>query len=296
MANSVTLDIVGLMGALEKYEEDYSAYQAALDRGEDVQPPAPVNQKDFEKVQLVVSQVGKGCPIPERPDTMGIDALGAVAELMDQAAAAASQWMRIKDALTLAMWLAGSDASRPKMITKPDNFHDVAAWIPRRVVLPDGAMALGYRHACGIDFVVPVVELKAMIVEKGDSRKALLTFADREVQRLNEPARRYDRIRKDQAKHFRARLVCEHGEDEADKLFRAPRADNSRAQALAGRALSELEKQARIDAECAAIDALIAGEPEPEQVIDAEPTPPAVEVAPPAPPAPVTPPAPRKRK
>lgn len=288
MANSVTLDIVGLMGALDQYEADYSAYVAALERGEDVQPPAFVNQKDFETVTLTVNQVGKGCPIPDRPDTMGIDILEQIAQSMDQAAAAASAWQRAKDNLTLLMWLAGSDAGRPKPVVKPANFHDVAAWVPRRHKFDNGEMGIAYTHSCGLSFEVSATDLKAMIVEKGDSRKALLTFADREFQKLNEPARRYDKIRKDQAKHFRARLVCEHGEEEADKLFRAPRADNSRAQALANKAISELDKQAKIEAECAAIDALIAGDAEPDPVIDAEAAP-TVEATPPTP-------APRKGK
>lgn len=294
MANTVTLDVVAFFGALEQYEADYSAYTAALERGEDVQPPTPINQRDFETVTVTVNQIGKGCPIPEKPDTMGIEALALIEQLMDEAAAAASRWQRLKDSLTLAMWVAGSDESRPKTIAKPANFHDVAAWVPRRHKFDNGDLGIAYTHSCGLSFEVSATALKAMIVEKGDSRKALLTFADREFQKLNEPARRYDKIRKDQAKHFRARLVCEHGEEEADKLFRAPRADNSRAQALANKAISELDKQAKIEAECAAIDALLAGEEEPDPVIDAEPTPPAVEPAPVVEPTPA--PAPRKGK
>lgn len=291
MATVKNLDLALLIPALEKYEEDRIKYEEAIKRGENVEPPTPINQLDYVTITVVIDQIGKGAPLAERPDPMGIPIFVENDKLMDEFAAAASAYQRLHDKVLKGLYLASQDDSRPKTIDKPKDMNNALAWIMGRDgVNKAGEKVLTFTHACGVTFRTTLPELQKLTLEKGSSALAIVQMAGDHFEKINAPAKAYDEINRAQKRYLKSRLITEHGEEIAAHIFRIPRADNARAAALVDKdqkaKLAELEKAEQLKRDMAALAALAA---EPDPVIDAEaaptvePTPPTVEATPPTP-------------
>lgn len=298
MATVKNLDLALLIPALEKYEEDRIKYEEAIKRGENVEPPTPINQMDYVTVTVVIDQVGKGAPLAERPDPMGIPIFVENDKLMDEFAAAASVYQRLHDKVLKGLYLASQDDARPKVIDRPKDMNNALAWIMGRDgVNKAGEKVLTFTHACGVTFRTTLPELQKLTLEKGSSALAIVQMAGDHFEKINAPAKAYAEINKAQKRYLKSRLITEHGEEIADHLFRIPRADNARAAALVDKdqkaKLAELEKAEQLKRDMAALAAIAAEDD--GAVIDAEAAP-AVEPAPVVEPTPAPAPAPRKGK
>lgn len=280
-----SLDLAKLLDANEAYDEAFAAYEAALERGEAVEPPAQPNPADFVTITNVIAQTGKGAPLMDRPDDMGLPIFVQTFKVMDEFCAIAGQYARLHDEMLKAFYTASLEDNRPKRIAQPPNFHDFLSWVPRRVgKTPEGVMILSWTHSSGIFFEVDYDQLKALMVQKGSDDLAVIELGKQALNQLNEPARRYAEINRDMKRYLQSRLTTAHGEEMAKRLFTAPRADNARAKALVdkdqNKAAAELEKAQRLAASLAALDAM-ANDDAPAEVIDAEEVAPAgEEVAP----------------
>lgn len=271
-----TIDMPALLAALDAYEDACAAYEAALERGEKVEPPTPVDHTAYITITTTVAQTGKGAPLPDRPDPMGVAIFEDNMRIMDEFCAAADTFARLSDKMLKGFYIASLPENRPAKVAQPANFHDFVAWVPRRNgVDAEGAKVLRYTHESGIAFDVTVPDLLEKTKIHGSADLAIIQLAKDELNRLNEPARRYNEVNRDIKRYLTARLVTAHGEEMAKKLFTVPRADNARAAALVDKdqaaKLREAEKAAKLAADLKAIQALAGDDVDDDvPVIDAE--------------------------
>lgn len=284
MATTYDMDHEKFDAALEQYLKDQDLYLEALasdNPPDNLKPPIPPNPKDFMIAVASINEAGKGMEIPDRPDVLGIKALETLQKANDELAKFMEGFIRVRNNALKAAWEAAQDDARPKAIERPDDFHDVTAWKPALtggICEVTGEKIIRWEHhSAPISFTTTKSRYAAMIVERGCAKKALIQMASDALKAMNEPQRRYDALRKAENAHLRARLVSSHGEEQVNRLYRVPRADNEQARALSERAqksaLAQAEKdKANADA-LAALDAL------------PDPTPPAPPVEPTTPPA-----------
>lgn len=271
--------------ALDQYDADQAAYDAALAAGEDATQPVYPDQADHMVYTVTIHITGKGCEISPRPNVKGLAALESLQATHDNFMKIASEFQRIRDELMLEHF-GLTNADRPKPIPNEPDHNNFQAWVMTRTgkIAADGTTQLKLTHHKNksLSFITSKGAIDAIAKIKGDHKIALVQVATNGMVALNEPIRKFDALRKQEMKNFRDRLMSAFGADIARNIYRAPRADNERVKALTDNAQKKAEKAAETASFMDSLDALpIEGEEASEAptVIDAEPAP-IVEVAP----------------